>query len=290
MFTRNLSLMYTDAPDENGGGNVDPAAGGENPNWDTIKGKLDPVSWEQIRPDLEAFDKNVQTRITSQNEQFKWAKELVDSGVTPELVQQSLQVATRLDSEPEVVYQMLAEFLEKNGRMPTKAEQESELEENENENDSDPKPQESKALAELKRQQEEMRQQWESYTEAQQQQALETQIRGQIEQELADLKQAHPEYSQAEIQWIIEHAAGKSNANAASGIDTPVTISQAASEFAAMRDSILTSKRPGDSAPSLLPTSGGVGAAENQSKSLREMSKNERENLVVAMLEKANGS
>ena len=40
---------------------------GGNPAWDSLRSKLDPVSFHNIQDDLKTFDKNAESRISSLN-------------------------------------------------------------------------------------------------------------------------------------------------------------------------------------------------------------------------------
>ena len=62
-----------------------------------------------------------------------------------------------------------------------------------------------------------------------------------------------------------------------------VPLSEAADEFDSLRDRILSTPRPGDSAPKLLPTSGG-NPGSGQQRSVGELSRNETQDLIASYL------
>ena len=89
-------------------------------------------------------------------------------------------------------------------------------------------------------------------------------------------------YSKDDMQEIIRTAAFLSSQS-----DKVVPLSVAADQFDALRERILTTPRPGDSAPKLLPTSGGSPSAQ-QNKSVGALSRNETQDLIAAFLSQSN--
>jgi hypothetical protein len=107
---------------------------GGNPAWDSLRSKLDPVSFHNIQEDLKNFDKNAESRISSLNQQLKQYNELG----SPEQLQNYATIAQRLDTEPEVIYNALGEFLKQNGRLPnTEKELQEAVDEEEATNESE---------------------------------------------------------------------------------------------------------------------------------------------------------
>jgi hypothetical protein len=116
-----------------------------------------------------------------------------------------------------------------------------------------------------------------------QQQAHEIQVQAETEltREIEDLKSQRG-YSQDDMQEIIRRAAFLSSQST-----KEVPLSAAADQFDSLRERILTQPRPGDSAPKLLPTSGGTPSAQ-QGKSVGSMSRNETQDLIAAFLSQGN--
>jgi transposase-like protein len=125
---------------------------GGNPAWDSLRSKLDPVSFHSIQDDLKNFDKNAESRISSLNQQLKEYNELG----SPEQLQNYATIAQRLDTEPEIIYNALGEFLKQNGRMPeTEAELQDAVDDEEATSENGEVPTDPR-LAQLEQQQQQM--------------------------------------------------------------------------------------------------------------------------------------
>jgi len=172
-------------------------ASGGNPAWESLRTKLDPVSFHAIQDDLKNFDKNAESRISSLNQQLKQYSELG----SPEDLQNYASIAQRLDTEPETIYSALGEFLKQNGRMP---ETEKELQDavDEEESTEDEEVQDPR-LAQLEQQQQQMQQ----FLEQQEQVRVQQEADSALEQEINSLKQANPEFSEEDVQEILMRAA-----------------------------------------------------------------------------------
>ena len=96
-------------------------SGGGNPAWETLRSKLDPISFSKIEEDLRGWDKSAETRIASVNQKLSDYQKLG----TPEKLQTYANLAQRIDAEPEVIYDALGKFLQKTGRMPSQQELET---------------------------------------------------------------------------------------------------------------------------------------------------------------------
>jgi hypothetical protein len=239
---------------------------GINPAWEPIKEKLGDAAFQLIQPELSKWDQGVNKRFETLNEQFAPYKELG----TPEELTNYKNIIEQMDSNPEAMYEALGNFLQENGRMPSKEEAQDiadEIDEEASESEIDPR------LAELEQGQEQIRQ----FLEAQQEAEVQAQAESELEQEISELESSRG-YSKDDMQEIIRTAAFLSSQS-----DKIVPLSQAADQFDALRERILTQPRPGDSAPRLLPTSGG-NASSVQNKSVGAMSRNETQDLVAAFL------
>jgi hypothetical protein len=244
---------------------------GGNPAWDSLRSKLDPVSFHNIQEDLKSFDKNAESRISSLNQQLKQYNELG----SPEQLQNYAMIASRLDTEPEVIYNALGEFLKQNGRLPnTEQELQSAVDEeeatNEYESPVDPRltqlEQQTQQMQEFLAQQEQMRVQQEAdYT---------------LEQEINELKQAHPEFSEDDVREVLMRAAFQLQSSGRAG-----KLSDVAQEYVDKTvNRIRAVPRPGDSAPRLLPTSGGMPGGQ-QAKPLGKLSRNDVQSLIASSIE-----
>lgn len=252
-------------------GQQTPGDSGGNPAWDSLRSKLDPVSFHSIEEDLKSFDKNAESRISSLNQQLKQYNELG----SPEQLQNYAMIASRLDTEPEVIYNALGEFLKQNGRLPnTEQELQDAVDEEEATNESqspvDPR------LAQLEQQQQQMQ----DFLAQQEQMRVQQEADYTLEQEINELKQAHPEFSEDDVREVLMRAAFQLQS---SGKTTK--LSDVAQEYVDKTvNRIRAVPRPGDSAPRLLPTSGGMPGGQ-QAKPLGKLSRNDVQSLIASSIE-----
>jgi hypothetical protein len=244
---------------------------GGNPAWDSLRSKLDPVSFHNIQEDLKNFDKNAESRISSLNQQLKQYNELG----SPEQLQNYAIIAQRLDTEPEVIYNALGEFLKQNGRLPNN---ERELQDavdeeeatNESESPIDPR------LSQLEQQQEQMRE----FLAQQEQMRIQQEADSALEQEINELKNAHPEFSEDDVREVLMRAAFQLQSSGKAA-----KLSDVAQEYVDKTvNRIRAVPRPGDSAPRLLPTSGGMPGGQ-QAKPLGQLSRDDVQNLIASSIQ-----
>jgi hypothetical protein len=244
---------------------------GGNPAWDSLRTKLDPVSFHNIQEDLKNFDKNAESRISSLNQQLKQYNELG----SPEQLQNYAAIAQRLDTEPEVIYNALGEFLKQNGRLPnTEAELQDAVDEeeatNESESTIDPR------LAQLEQQQQMMQE----FLAQQEQMRVQQEADSALEQEIGELKNAHPDFSEDDVREVLMRAAFQLQSTGKAA-----KLSDVAQEYVDKTvNRIRAVPRPGDSAPRLLPTSGGMPGGQ-QAKPLGKLSRNDIQSLIASSIE-----
>ena len=167
---------------------------GGNPAWDSLRSKLDPVSFHNIQDDLKTFDKNAESRISSLNQQLKQYNELG----SPEQLQNYAAIAQRLDTEPEVIYNALGEFLKQNGRLPeTAQEMQDAVDEEEATNENDEAPVDPR-LAQLEQQ----TQQMQEFLSQQEQMRIQQEADVALGQEIDELKQAHPDFTEDDVREV----------------------------------------------------------------------------------------
>ena len=239
---------------------------GGNPAWETLRSKLDPISFSKIEDDLRGWDKSAETRIASVNQKLSGYEKLGSL----EKLQTYASLAQRIDAEPEVIYDALGKFLQKTGRMPSKQELETVVENEEQQ------PTENPELAEIRAQQQRITEFFEQQREEQNRIQAENALNDEIEQ----LRQAHKDFTDEDVQEVIMRAAFAAQRD---GKKVP-TLEEAAAEYVEkVRNRILSTPRPGDSAPRLLPTSGG-GTGSTESVSLGKMSSNDIQSLVANLI------
>lgn len=246
--------------------------GGFNPAWEPIKEKLGDAHFQLIQSELSKWDQGVNKRFETINEQYAPYKELG----SVEEISGYKQIIDQMETNPEGMYEALGNFLRETGRMPSQEEAQDiadELDTDEQSGVNDPR------IDQLAAQQEEIR----SFLEAQQNFEIQQQADTELANEIEELTSARG-YSKDDMREIISRAAFLS-----SNSDKVIPLSQAADEFDALRERILTTPRPGDSAPRLLPTSGGT-ANSTQSKTMGDLSRNETQDLVAAFLAQGNKS
>jgi predicted house-cleaning noncanonical NTP pyrophosphatase (MazG superfamily) len=246
----------TTGPEENGG---------FNPAWEPIKEKLGDAHFQLIQSELSKWDQGVNKRFETINSQFAPYKDLG----TPEEIAGYKQIVQQMEANPEAMYDALGQFLKETGRMPTQ----EEAQDIADDLDDEAAGTEDPRLAELAKGQEEIR----NFLEQQRVAEIQANADAELANEIEELTNARG-YSKEDMKEIVSRAAFLS-----SNSNKVIPLSQAADEFDALRERILTTPRPGDSAPRLLPTSGGT-ASNNQTKSMGELSRNETQDLVAAVL------
>ena len=248
-------------------------SGGINPAWAPIREKIGDNLFQLVQPELAKFDKAAQGRIESLNSQLGEYKSL---GEIP-AIRNAMNIAQRIDADPAEVYSRLGQFLQQTGRMPNQqeaaqiAEDVAEEEATDGQQVADPRidqlAEQQQAMAEFLQQQ-----QWEADV------ARETQT---LESELNELKTKG--YSQEDIQSIYNFTVQIAEQRHHAGDNRPVTLAEGAAQFDALRDRILSAPRAGDSAPKLLPTSGGSPSGATQ-RPLGQLSRSETQDLIAARL------
>lgn len=244
---------------------------GGNPAWESLRTKLDPVSFHSIQDDLKNFDKNAESRISSLNQQLK---EYSGLG-SPEQLQNYSAIAQRLDTEPEVIYNALGEFLKQNGRLPETAKEMQDAVDEEATDEYGEAPEDPR-LAQLEQQQQQMQQ----FLAQQEQVRVQQEADSALEQEIGALKQAHPDFSEDDVREVLMRAAFQLQSSGKAG-----KLSEVANEYVDKTvNRIRAVPRPGDSAPKLLPTSGGMPGGQ-QAKPLGKLSRNDVQSLIASSLE-----
>lgn len=240
---------------------------GENPAWAAYKEALDPITYERIKPILAKSDKDVQSRFEKIHEGYKPYKELIDNEVDPQLVQQSLSLVQQIESNPEVVYNSLKSFLQQNGRLP---DSEEELEEHQEQEQEEEAPEDPR-IAQLE--------QW-AYEQEQQklQQSAETWLDG----EISRVQQAHPELTPEDMREVLQRAAAHATQTGEEIGDLDPYVKGVLD----YQQSILTRPRPGDNAPNLVPSGGGVPNG-GPKRTLGSLSNNETQDVLATLVEKS---
>jgi hypothetical protein len=289
MLTRfhNLNLRFIGEEGEGGGGDngleapaeptqqQEPTGG--NPAWDSVRSELDEFSFHKIEPHLKEWDRSASERIASVNQQLAPFKSFIDAGTTPEDIAAGLQLAQMANTNPEQLYEAIGSFLEREGRMPNKAEVKAEVKANEGEEQQpEAQPAVDPRYDELAAQNQQMMQ----FLQAQEYQKAVDQADRELQTEQTGLQTKHPELSAADMQDIIRQAAFVAQTTGT----VPSLESVHDGWFTELRTRFLSTPRPGDAAPRLVPTSGGVPSAIPQ-KSLGALSSAEVQDLIASSIE-----
>lgn len=262
-------IPTTDSGPVDGGTSATDSGAGGNPAWESLRTKLDPISFKAIEDDLKGWDKSAETRISTLNSQLKTYSELGDA----DQLRQYAQIAQQIDANPEAIYEALGNFLQQNGRLPeSKKEMEDALDDVEEGGQElrDPR------YDELAQQQEQMR----LFLEEQENTRVAQEADKALEQEIGQLQQKFPDFSEDDVQEVLMRAAFElSNGDNRS-------LEQIAQEYIEKTvNRIRAVPRPGDAAPRLLPTSGGVPTGNGQGTPLGKMSRGDVQSLIAASLQ-----
>lgn len=262
-------VSTTDSGPVDGGTSATESGNGGNPAWESLRTKLDPISFKAIEDDLKGWDKSAETRISTLNTQLKSYSELGDA----DQLRQYAQIAQQIDANPEAIYEALGTFLRENGRLP---ETEKEMEDALDDVEEDGQVARDPRYDELAQQQEQMR----LFLEQQEETRVAQEADKALEQEIGQLRQTHPDFSDDDIQEVLMRAALDMSNGGNRSLD------ELASEYIEKTvNRIRAVPRPGDSAPRLLPTSGGVATGVGQGTSLGKMSRGDVQSLIAASLQ-----
>lgn len=250
--------------------------GGINPAWAPIQEKLGPIAFKSIENDLRGFDTSVQKRFDKFNQDFGWARELQKQGFSPEQISGSVQLAQQLDQDPVAFYQRLEQFLQENGRMPQS--QEELVEETDDPNEEPQDPRIAQMQAQLDQMTAQQNQQVEFFRQ-QEQMRVDREADDANMRDIQALREAHPELSKNDVKDVLDRAVAMM---ATTG--QFVSVNDAYEAEVAYRNRLLSQPRPGDSAPRLVPSSGG-NAAVAQTRSLGEIPRDDIQNLIATHLQ-----
>lgn len=291
---RNLNLRFVVEGEPDGGGstvdqtldNLNPSSVGTdtaeqpegNPAWEKLRSKLDPISFHAIQDDLEAMDDAANQRITNVNQRYEPYRAFAEQGINPQQIQQALTISQQINERPEDIYQYLGQFLQQNGRMPSQQEVKNASEAGAIGEEAE--PQVDPRLDQLSQQQQAIMQ----FLQEQQQAEVNREAEISLDTETKQLRAAHPELGDEDVKEVIRRAAFVAQQNLALGNHKIPSLEEAYTDFNALRTRILSTPRPGDSAPRLLPTSGGIPSAVGQ-KTLGSLSRTETQDLIAGLLE-----
>lgn len=254
--------------------------GGVNPVWDPIRNELG-VQFETIKPHLLDIDKGFNEGITKANAKYAPWKQFDESGLTPDTIQQQLQVVQALNDRPEEIYQALGQFLEQNGRLPKNAQEAQQALDDAQEEEDPYQSEEAKQIAEMRKQLEDQQQFLQAQVEQQHREQLEEKANQEVAQEYDAFEKAHPELSEQDKQDIYQ----RHYLYAASGPQNMKTLEEVYKEHLALVERVRSVPRPNDLAPRLPGAGGGVPTGQRKDPS--EYSRNESQDALAALVQQA---
>lgn len=238
----------------------EPTSGG-NPNWEGIRSQLDPISFSKIEAELTKMDQAANSRVQSSNEALRPYKQFTEQGVTPDLIQTALALQQRIDANPVEIYQYLGKFLSDTGRMPTNTEIKQAEASGEITSDDETTPASDPRIDAIAQQQQQIIEFFQNQEAEAANANSAAQAEANLDTEVNGLKAAHPELSDADVSEIMGRAAFVAQSNFAQGREVVPSLEDTYGWFSDLRNRFLSTPRAGDSAPRLLPTSGGLSSS-----------------------------
>lgn len=240
-----------------------PAEGGVNPAWDTLKEKLPKEFHSQIDPILSEWDKGVQQQFQKNAEELRryeaW-KEFVDNNVDPNQLRVAAQMAQNLNTDPLTFYNNLSQMLRERGliqeakQVEQKAEEELEALEQVN----DPR------IDALAKQQEQLIAGLTAQQQAQLQAEADARIAQQVQNDMAQL-----EAKTGPLPDWVKNEVFNRGALMTQQQGRPVSLQEAFIEFQKVRQQLLNTPRPGETAPRVVPGGGGFPARKPDKEALK---------------------
>jgi hypothetical protein len=244
------------------GGAVENAPG-PNPAWSDVLSVIPESLHPAVTPHFQKWDQASQQRIESVNQQlsqFDAYKPFVENGIGPEDLEQGLQLMYQLNTNPQGVYQAIAEAYGY-GQQPNQQPQETEEQEP---GFQDPR------YDELTAQQQQMQQGLELVAQTilqQQQQKLEAEAEAEVDAELNQLKDKYPGISEEFALALMVN-----------GFD----VNQVGERWQQMSQGLLQ-QNPRPFAPNVMGTNGGGTGLPSQAIDPAKLSGVDRRNLVAQM-------
>lgn len=248
-----------------------------NPFWGKVEEKVGPNVYRMIQPYLAEADTKHREGIEALNSRFKPYQPFIDQGLTPDVIQASIGLVKQLNEAPEVIYEKLHEFLEREGRLPNKQELQAEVEDGQDE-DEDPRDAQVRQLMERQQQFEQF---FEQQAQAQQQQQMDAEADSWLDGEMTALKAAHADFDEADLKEVVRIAVAQTREGQAPDI------AKAAEHFIGLRDRFRNAPRAADSAPRI-PGGVGGGTPTGGAPSNAPKTAEQRQALVAQMLASRN--
>ena len=289
----------TEAPEVAGGPGPDSAAGGTpapqstgfNPAWEPLRDAIGEDFFNMhAMPVLKGMDESAHTRITNLNNElksFEGFKPFVEQGLTPQAIQQSMELAQLIEANPQQVYDFLGQHL---GVAPVEEEPEGLEQFGAGQDGAIQLPQAvlDQLAASQQFQQEYMAEQ-QRQQEMQQQAQWEAEATRELDQQMSTFLQKNPTFTEADKGELFRAQYDLLKRLEAQGINRMPTLDEAAAELQ-QRAAYFTQRfGAGNGAPSPLPTTTG-GDIPGQQPNVAKMSKSDLNDLVAQTLATANAA
>lgn len=256
-------------------GSSQPQGGGDNPAWSPFKEALGEVPYQLIKPTLAEMDKKANERFEAIHKEYEPLKGFSDLGVTPEQVRQQQQIIDLLNNDPLTFYNMLGQ----NPQIAAALQGQQEEPVEDESGDEDPFDLNSNPQFQALQQQ---NQQMMQMLQERQQQEQAQQMDQQIESEMAEVFGQHQDFDKQDQKQAIMIWANMVQ------FDPNATLEQAAEQVAGYKQSILSTPRPGASAPQVMPTNGSS-PSPNSNVHMGALSSKDTRGLVQQMLANSQG-
>lgn len=289
--TETAAVESAPGPDATAGATPAQQPTGINPAWEPLREAIGEDFFNaHAMPVLKGMDESAHTRITNLNNElkgFEGFKPFVEQGLTPQAIQQSMELAQLIEANPQQVYDFLGQHL---GVAPVEEEPEGLEQFGAGQDGAMQLPQAvlDQLAASQQFQQQYMAEQ-QRQQEMQQQAQWEAEATQQLDQEMSTFLQRNPTFTEADKGELFRAQYDLLKRLEAQGINRMPTLDEAAAELQ-QRAAYFTQRfGAGNGAPSPLPTTTG-GDIPGQQPNVAKMSKHDLNDLVAQTLATANAA
>ena len=289
--TETAAVESAPGPDATAGATPAPQSTGFNPAWEPLREAIGEDFFNtHAMPVLKGMDESAHTRITNLNNElksFEGFKPFVEQGLTPQAIQQSMELAQLIEANPQQVYDFLGQHL---GVAPVEEEPEGLEQFGAGQDGAMQLPQ---AVLDQLAASQQFQQQY--YAEQQERAQMEQQAQWeaeatqQLDQQMSTFLQRNPTFTEADKGELFRAQYDLLKRLEAQGINRMPTLDEAAEELQ-QRAAYFTQRfGAGNGAPSPLPTTTG-GDIPGQQPNVAKMSKSDLNDLVAQTLATANAA
>ena len=289
--TETAAVESAPGPDATAGATPAPQSTGFNPAWEPLREAIGEDFFNtHAMPVLKGMDESAHTRITNLNNElksFEGFKPFVEQGLTPQAIQQSMELAQLIEANPQQVYDFLGQHL---GVAPVEEEPEGLEQFGAGQDGAMQLPQ---AVLDQLAASQQFQQQY--YAEQQERAQMEQQAQWEAEatreldQQMSTFLQRNPTFTEADKGELFRAQYDLLKRLEAQGINRMPTLDEAAAELQ-QRAAYFTQRfGAGNGAPNPLPTTTG-GDIPGQQPNVAKMSKHDLNDLVAQTLATANAA